>query len=202
MTYWQVRCAWKHMSDHTSHEDGVVYRSPLAAGRASTARTQKLVLPLTAWGFTDTDATGGGGGSSFRRILLAVTGSESSRHAVSLVGALARDRRSEVFVIHYYERVSAGHGCYWDLEARGEADRLVRRVRADLRRCGVSSETWIDKSLADVTTRRIAEAGVACRADLIVIGCPHGKSPAWAVFRGCVSHEILHRSSIPVLVVP
>ena len=180
------------MSDHTSHKDGVVSRSPLAARRASKARTQKLALPLAASGFTDTDATGGGGGSSFRRILLAVTGSESSRHAVSLVGALARDHRSEVFVVHYYERVSAGHGCCWHLEAREEADRLVRYVRADLRRCGVSSETWIDKSLTGVTARRIAEAGVACRVDLIVIGCPHGKSPAWAVFRGCVSHEMLY----------
>jgi nucleotide-binding universal stress UspA family protein len=39
------------------------------------------------------------------------------------------------------------------------------------------------------------------RADAIVVGT-HGKSVLQALLRGSVSHEFIHRSKIPILVVP
>jgi nucleotide-binding universal stress UspA family protein len=159
-------------------------------------------LPLAAWGLTGSDSSDDGGGSSFKRILLSVSGSKQSSHAVDLVVALARDRGSRVFVIHFYERLLLGRGAYIDLESVEDAERLVNRVCAELEERGVAAEPWTERSYPRITARLIALAAKVCRADLIVIGGSRGKSPLWTVLRGAVLHEVVHRSGVPVLVVP
>lgn len=168
----------------------------------STAALNRRRLPVTAWGFSGYDPSPDGGGSGFKRILLAVTHSGSSRHAVAVVAALAHAHASEVFVIHLSERLFLGRGGYWDLESPDDARQLITEVRTDLERLGVQAETWTDKSVANVTPRRIVDAAVDVKADLIVIGRPNGKSSLWGALRGCVSHGLVHGSRVPVLVVP
>ena len=167
----------------------------------STATLNRRRLPITAWGFTGHNANRDGGSSGFKRILLAVTHSGSSHNAVAVVAAMAHVRATEVFVIHLSERLFMGR-CYWDLEAPDEARQLIMDVHSDLERHGIQAETWTDKSLANVTPRRIVDAAADVNADLIVIGRPQGKSSMWAVLRGSVSHDLLHCSKVPVLVVP
>lgn len=53
-----------------------------------------------------------------------------------------------------------------------------------------------------MTARLIAIAASACDADLIVIGGTRGKSPLRAVLRGAVSHDLVHRTDVPVMLVP
>jgi nucleotide-binding universal stress UspA family protein len=177
----------------------------LASGQTrhmSAATRPASKLPLAAWGLTGSDSSNDGGGSAFKRILLSVSGSKQCSHAVDLVVALASDRGSRVFVIHFYERLLLGRGAYIDLESLEDADRLVNRVCAELEERGVNAEAWTERSYPHVTGRLIALAAKACRADLIVIGCSRGKSPLWSVLRGAVLHEVVHRSGVPVLVVP
>jgi nucleotide-binding universal stress UspA family protein len=165
------------------------------------ANQNRRSLPITAWGFTEYEGSPDGGRFGFKRIVLAVSHSGSSNNAVAVVAAMARVQASEVFVIHLSERLFLGR-CYWDLESTDEAQQLINDTRADLARRGVRAETWTDKSLANMTSRRIVDTAAELKADLIVIGRPQGKSSFWAELRGSVSHEVLHRSSVPVLVVP
>jgi|SRR5579864_8635617 len=158
-------------------------------------------LPITAWGFTGYEGSSDGGRSAFKRILLAVSRSRSSSNAVALVAAMARVQPSEVFVIHLSERLFMGR-CYWDLESPEDAQQLIKDVRAELERLDIPVETWTDRSLANVTSRRIVDAAADLNADLIVIGRPRGKSSLGAVLGGSVSHKVLHKSRVPVLVVP
>lgn len=182
-----------------THEDGSIARRH----DYMTADTIRgLKSPLSAWGLSGPDPFGDGEGSRFKRILLAVTGSKSSRRATELVAALGRDQGSRVFVLHFYERVLMGRGAYIDIESPEDAERLVNRVCCDLERRGVIAEHWTERSYPWITGRLIALAATACCADIIVIGGSRGKSPLWTVLRGGVSHEILHRTTVPVLVVP
>jgi nucleotide-binding universal stress UspA family protein len=165
------------------------------------AAIRGLKSPLAAWGLTGPDLFGEGG-SSFKRILLAVTGSKSSCRATELVAVLSRDQGSRVFVLHFYERVLLGRGGFIDIESAEEAERLVNQVCAGLERQGIQAEPCTERSYPRLTGRLIALAASACCADIIVIGGSRGKSPLWAVLRGGVSHEVLHRTTVPVLVVP
>lgn len=130
--------------------------------------------------------------------MLAVTGSESSVRAVAFVAGLALDHNSEVFVIHFYERLFLGRGGYWDLESSEEAAQLVSQVRTELERHGVAAQTWSERSRAEFTASAVAFAASECAADLVVVGCPRGKSPLWATLRGSVSHTLVHCTGIPV----
>lgn len=185
-----------------THEDGSV--TPIAREQAhiSAGTIQGLKSPLSAWGFTRSDLLGDGGESSFKRILFAVSASTAPCRATDLVVALTRDHGSKVFVIHFYERILLGRGAYIDIESRQDAEQLVSRVCAELERRGVEAEPWTERSYPWVTGRLIALAATACCADIVVIGGSRGKSALWAVLRGGVSHDVLHRSSVPVVVVP
>lgn len=168
----------------------------------SAVTSRQATLSITAWGFSPNERGAGSGGSSFNRILLAVTGSESSKRAVTFVAGLAHDHKSEVLVIHFYERVCLGRGGYWDLESSEEAAQLVSHVRTELDRRGVAAEIWSERSRVEFTASAVAFAASECAADLIVVGRPRGRSPLWATFGGSVAHALLHRTRIPVVLVP
>jgi nucleotide-binding universal stress UspA family protein len=158
-------------------------------------------IPLTAWGFTEIEPARDGGRSAFKRILLAVTNSEPCRRAVALVATLARTNSSEVCVIHLYERLSLGKAGFWDLETQDEANWFLSLVRAELEHQGVKVDVATAKTFRDEIALRILSAAIEYRADVVVIGT-HRKSALQAVLRGSVSHEFIHRSKIPILVVP
>jgi nucleotide-binding universal stress UspA family protein len=158
-------------------------------------------IRLTEWGLTDTAPDVGGDGSKSKRILLAVNDSDSSRRAMALAASLARSSGSEVRVVHLVERLFLGRAGYLSMETDDEAKGLVRRVRADLEKLGVRATGMTDRSRTDQIAHRIIWAGMEFGADLIVIGT-RGRSALRAVLVGSVSHEVIHRSKIPVLVVP
>ena len=160
-----------------------------------------LRVPLKAWGFSDVEPAADHGRSAFKRIVLAVTNSEQSKRAIALVATLARTNGSEVCVIHLWERVSLGKAGFWDLETEEEAERFVGLVRAELERRGIKAGVVTAKTFRAEIAERILFAASEYRADAIVVGT-HGKSVLQALLRGSVSHEFIHRSKIPILVVP
>ncbi len=165
------------------------------------ALPELVKVPVTAWGFTEIQPANSRAGSSFRRILFAVSASDRCKRAITLVAALARTCGSDVHLIHLYERICVGRGVFWGVETPDEATRFVNGVRADLEQGGVRTEASAEKTSPDEIGLRIVWAAAKCGADMIVIGS-RGESTLRAAFRGSISHEIIRRSKIPVLVVP
>ena len=158
-------------------------------------------IRLTDWGFTETALDVGRGESSFKRILLAVTDSAPGLRATAVAASLARSGTSQVYVVHLVERLFLGRAGWCSMETASEATQLVTRFRAELESLGVRATAITGKSRTDQVARRIVWAATDYKADVIVIGT-HGKSALHAVLTGSVSHEIIHTSKIPVVVVP
>jgi nucleotide-binding universal stress UspA family protein len=162
--------------------------------------THVRTIQPTDWGFTETVPEAGDGDSNFKRVLLAVTDSEPCKRAMAVAAGLARSNGSQVYVVHLVERLFLGRAGWYSMETTDEARQLVGRFRAELEKLGVRAAAITGKSRSDEIARRIMFAAAAYEADVIVIGS-RGKSALHAVFGGSVSHELIHKSEIPVLVV-
>ena len=82
-----------------------------------------------------------------------------------------------------------------------KAKQLVSRFRTELETLGVRVTARTRKARRDERAADILLAAAEYRADVIVIGTRR-KSALRAVLCGSVSHEIIHRSRIPVVAVP
>ena len=158
-------------------------------------------IRLTDWGFTEPALDVGGGDSSFKRILLAVSDSAQSVRATAVAASLARSSRSKVYVVHLTERLFLGRAGWCSMETAAEARQLVTRFRTELETLGVRATAITGKSRSDQIAHRIIWAAAEYHADVIVIGT-RGKSALRAVLTGSAAHEIIHRSTIPVVAVP
>jgi nucleotide-binding universal stress UspA family protein len=152
-------------------------------------------------------------------LLVAYDGSDLSRHAIDQVAAILPGTRT--VVLHVYElgaplvptpvgaamAVTADDVTHEAEEraaesARDRAEEIAREGAALAESAGLpaTSETAIARGtagIADVIVGRAASAG----AVLIVLGS-HGRSAIGAALLGSVSTAVLHRSTVPVLVVP
>jgi len=152
-------------------------------------------------------------------LLVAYDGSDRSRHAIEQAAAILPGTRT--VVLHVYElgpplvptAVGAATAVPADdmpheaeeraaESARDRADEIAREGAGLAESAGLpaTSETAIARGtagIADVIVGRAASAGAA----LIVLGS-HGRSAIGAALLGSVSTAVLHRSTVPVLVVP
>jgi nucleotide-binding universal stress UspA family protein len=151
-------------------------------------------------------------------LLLAYDGSDLSRHAIEQAAAILPGTRT--VVLHVYELgaplvptpVGAAMAVTADVApevderaaeaARDRAEKIAREGAGLAETAGLTatSETAIARGtagIADVIVARAASAGAA----LIVLGS-HGRSAIGAALLGSVSTAVLHRSTVPVLVVP
>lgn len=161
----------------------------------------RVQIPVAAWGFSEPASKVGEDGPTFKRMLLAATDSDSCKRAMAVVAGLARSGGSEVCVVHLIERVFLGRAGWCSVETADEATRLVSRFRTELETLGVRVTARTGKARREARAMDILIAAAEYRADVIVIGTRR-KSALRAVLCGSVSHEIIHRSKIPVLVVP
>lgn len=190
---WQSNVATPPSSVHVGNEH-------VAGGGA---RTPKEIhrIPIAAWGFSDPAPNVGGDGSTFKRILLAANDSKACMRAVAVAAGLARSSGSEVCVVHLVERVFLGRAGWCSTETPDEAKQLVNWFRAELEALGVRVAARTGKARREAIALDILLAAAEYHADVIVIGT-RGRSAIRAVLCGSVSHEIVHRSKIPVVVVP
>ena len=152
-------------------------------------------------------------------LLVAYDGSDLSRHAIAQAAAILPG--TWTVVLHVYElsvplvptavgAAMALPATDMTLEAEERAAESARERAAEIAREGAwlaesaglpaRSETAIARGtagIADVIVGRAASAG----ATLIVLGS-HGRSAIGAALLGSVSTAVLHRSTVPVLVVP
>jgi nucleotide-binding universal stress UspA family protein len=150
-------------------------------------------------------------------LLIAYDGSDLARHAIQSAAALFHGGRA--VVLHVYEPLPmvatpvgaamatsepdlAGAAEQVDEAAGRRALDIARHGAKEAERAGLSatSETALASGTSGIA-EAIVEKAVSIGASLIVLGS-HGRSAIGAALLGSVSTAVLHRSSVPVLVVP
>src|SRR5919197_4748966 len=150
-------------------------------------------------------------------LLIAFDGSDLARHAIEQAAVLFAGARA--IVLSVYEPTApivptpagVGVGAIADLgpeseradgAARTRAEQISREGATLAERAGLSATSATASArgtagVADTIVERANEAG----ASTIVMGS-HGRSAIGSALLGSVSHAVLHRASIPVVVVP
>ena len=137
----------------------------------------------------------------YRNILVAVDGSKESKLALADAINLAQESNARITLVHVCNRApgmlqttAAGAAVAAELPA---AHAKVLREAVDTVPQDLPVTTLLlEGSPAD----QIVKAARQYENDLIVIGS-RGRGRATAALLGSVSHEVLHRSPVPVLVV-
>jgi nucleotide-binding universal stress UspA family protein len=136
----------------------------------------------------------------FGTIVVGVDGSGPAGRAVETVAKIAAGTKDEVVVCHGVV-VTHAWGEDFPEETRDETRQLVDRYVAQLAAAGVPATGEVpgalDKGIGD------ALIGVAKshQAGLIVVGT-RGRSNVKSMLLGSTAHEVVGKSTVPVLVVP
>ena len=136
----------------------------------------------------------------FGTIVVAVDGSGGAGRAMETAAKIAADTKDQVVVCH---GVAVSHSWGEDLpdETTGETEQLVGRYVAQLAAAGVPATGEVHQ----VPEKGIGDAliGVASshQAGLIVVGT-RGRSNVKSMLLGSTAHEVVGKSTLPVLVVP
>ena len=137
------------------------------------------------------------GAMSPKRILVAVAGGADVAPAVKAAAAIACTREScSVKVVHVLQSIVSTQGAAYietEAEAQASLDEAVALLK--LRGVDAQSEVILPQSVA----RALVDAAATFNADLIVTGSSR-MGDASSLLLGSVSHDLLHRTDIPVLI--
>ena len=136
----------------------------------------------------------------FGTIVVGVDGSGHADHAVQTVAKIAAETRDKVVVFHGVV-VHQAKGSPFTTETRNEAQHLVDRYVAQLAEAGVSATGDIHRELEIGIGGALIDVAQSHQAGLIVVGT-RGRSDIVSMLLGSVAHEAVHKSPLPVLVVP
>ena len=136
----------------------------------------------------------------FGTIVVGVDGSGHADHAVQTVARLAAETRDKVVVFHGVV-VHHAKGSPFTTETRDEAQHLVDRYVAQLAEAGVPATGDIHRELEIGIGGALIDVAESHQAGLIVVGT-RGRSDLVSMLLGSVAHEAVHKSPLPVLVVP
>ena len=135
----------------------------------------------------------------FKKIFLAIDGSESSGRATKLAADLAKALGGEVVVFHAREREFAGRAGIVDIETPAETHELVDETVRSLKDADVSARGDVRNALIGTVAREIVDGAAAEGADVIVMGT-RGLSDWSGLFLGSITHRVIHAAEVPVLV--
>lgn len=133
---------------------------------------------------------------STRRIMVAVAGGEDIAPAVRAAVAAAGSRRCSVLAVHVPQAIVSPPG-YAYVEDDEQIRRTVDRAVQELRDAGLAAEGLVATSGPVGAT--LAAVAAEWSADLIVTGSSR-MGDAASLLLGSVSHELLHRTDVPVLI--
>jgi nucleotide-binding universal stress UspA family protein len=147
----------------------------------------------------------------YRRIFVAVDGSDPSRLALAHGLQLAKDQRARVRIVHAVESihylVSLAGGYPFDATAllaslRDEGRKVVAQAEEAARAAGVEFETAMleGKEASDRIATLLVQDARDWDADLIVLGT-HGRRGFDRVFLGSVAEALVRMAPLPVLLV-
>jgi nucleotide-binding universal stress UspA family protein len=136
----------------------------------------------------------------FDTIILAVDELEHSNQAADVVRELASATHDSVVVVHVY-LTHTGHPIPSTYETPDGAQQLVDRYVEALKAAGITAEGIVSRKVGSSAGREILEISRSHQAGLVVVGT-RARSEIAALLLGSVAHEVVHASTIPVLVVP
>lgn len=136
----------------------------------------------------------------FRKILVAVGGTEDAGETVPVVTGLARAFDSDVLVVHIRERIVTATATLEE-ETIPESFRFGEAVVRHLVEAGVRASSDIESARPDHLAGFILDRAVEFDADLIVIGSHHSHNMRERLF-GDIGKTLVHGSSCPVLLMP
>jgi nucleotide-binding universal stress UspA family protein len=136
----------------------------------------------------------------FGTIVVGVDGSGGAGRAVETVAKIAAGTKDEVVVCH---GVIVTHAWGKDLpaEAADETRQLVDRYVAQLAAAGVPATGEVRQELNNRVGDALIDVANSHQAGLIVLGT-RGRSNVKSMLLGSVAHEVVCKSTVPVLVVP
>ncbi len=135
----------------------------------------------------------------YKRIVLAVDGSESASKAISSAAELAKASDGEIRVFNVREVDVAKLGAA-RAETAKEAAELVNGVVHDLHQQGVKASANATSAAFGRAAQEIIEEAKSFGADLIVMGS-RGLSDFSSLLLGSVAHKVIQHAGCPVLVV-
>jgi nucleotide-binding universal stress UspA family protein len=140
----------------------------------------------------------------YKRILVPVDGSQTSRKALVAALQLARENGGRVRVLHVLDELA--YMTTYDYSgqvldaARKEAAKVIDEAAAIAGASGVPS----DSKLIEVPGRRlgevVAEEAAAWEADLVVVGT-HGRRGVSRIVLGSGAEQVIRMAPVPVLAV-
>ena len=140
----------------------------------------------------------------FKRIAVALDGSECSKQALAVAMQLAESEHAKLGICSIVDPIvitgTAPPSPAMDLVIRDmetEARRLVDEGIARARRTGLTATGWTHNGMPAQQILRYADR---FKADVIVMGT-HGRSGIRHLLMGSVAEGVLRGSSVPVLVV-
>ena len=134
----------------------------------------------------------------FKKILVAIDGSDYSKHALPTAIEVAQKFGAELFIVHIAEH-DRGRAAAFTIETPAEATKLVADAVKHARRADVTAHGELLDRAAGHVAPAIAASAAASEVDLIVMGT-RGLSDAQGFLLGSVTHRVMQLVDIPVLV--
>ena len=136
----------------------------------------------------------------FGTIVVGVDAFGHADHAVQTVAKIAVETKDKVVVFHGVP-VHAGKGTVYVAESQDDAQHLVDRYVAQLTAVDVPAAGEVHRELAIGIGGAMIDVALGHQAGLLVVGT-RGRSDLTSMLLGSVAHEVVHKSPLPVLVVP
>lgn len=142
---------------------------------------------------------------AYRRIMLAVDGSASSKRATEEAMRIATLTKASVLAVHVVDLKSllaSGDAHAQALMGSSEGRVILAQARDVLRSAGILSDEELVETngTADDIASCLERCASRCAADLIVIGT-HGRRGVKRLMHGSVAERLLRSSTRPVLIV-
>jgi nucleotide-binding universal stress UspA family protein len=137
----------------------------------------------------------------YRRILVAVDGSETSNKALVAALQLARERDAQLLLLNCVdELLLLAAGGFGIGSAPEEGGKVLEDASAIAQSAGVKFETRLANMPAQRLGETVADHAKDWNADLIVIGS-HGRRGVGRMLLGSGAEQILRLAPVPVLCV-
>ena len=145
--------------------------------------------------------------SAYRRILVAVDGSATSMKGLREAIRLAKDGRTQLFLVHVVNEFYAfasldGYSPGVDLvpALREGGRRILAKAKALADKEGIRAKTLMRETLGGPAAETIVRDARKQRADLIVLGT-HGRRGLRRLVLGSDAEAVVRTSPVPVLLV-
>lgn len=142
--------------------------------------------------------------STFKKILVPLDGSETSKAALTMALRLALDTGAQLRLIHCLDELAYIGGYEYSVslidEVRKDADRLLTEGQELCRAAKVEVSAHVIERLGQRLGQTVSEEAAQWQADLVVVGS-HGRRGIGRVLLGSGAEQIIRFSKIPVLTV-